>query len=130
MLRMPRSIGVNDLLIFAQVAESRGFSAASRVLDIPKSTMSRRVSELEAVLGVRLLQRTTRTLSLTDVGRAYAERSRELRSEIDEANEVVASAGVTPRRQLRCLVRRECAESGSGREPLPYRPLRRSCTSP
>ena len=68
---MARSIDVNDMLIFAQVAESGGFTAASRVLDIPKSTVSRRVSELEAALGVRLLQRTTRTLSLTDVGRAW-----------------------------------------------------------
>jgi DNA-binding transcriptional LysR family regulator len=98
---MARSIDVNDMLIFAQVAESGGFTAAARVLDIPKSTVSRRVSELEAALGVRLLQRTTRTLSLTDVGRVYAERCRALGFEIDEANEVVASAGVTPRGQLR-----------------------------
>ena len=98
---MARSIDVNDMLIFAQVADSGGFTAASRVLDIPKSTVSRRVSELESALGVRLLQRTTRTLSLTDVGRAYADRCRQLRSEIDEANEAVASAGVTPRGKLR-----------------------------
>ncbi len=98
---MARSIDVNDMLIFAQVAESGGFSAAARILGMPKSTVSRRVSELEAALGVRLLQRTTRTLSLTDVGSAYAKRCRELRGEIEEANEVVASAGVTPRGQLR-----------------------------
>ena len=98
---MARSIDVNDMLIFAQVAASGGFTAAARVLDMPKSTVSRRVSELEAALGVRLLQRTTRTLSLTDVGAIYADRCRELGIEIEEANEVVTSAGVTPRGRLR-----------------------------
>lgn len=98
---MTRSIDVNDMLIFAQVAESGGFTAAARILDIPKSTVSRRVSELEAALGVRLLQRTTRKLSLTDVGRAYADRCRALRLEIEAANEDVASAGDIPRGRLR-----------------------------
>ncbi len=98
---MARSIDVNDMLIFAQVAESGSFTAAALELGIPKSTVSRRVSALEAALGARLLQRTTRKLSLTDVGSAYAERCRALRLEIDEANEDVTSAGVTPRGKLR-----------------------------
>lgn len=98
---MGRTVDVNDMLIFAQVAESGGFTAASKVLDIPKSTVSRRVSELEETLGVRLLQRTTRTLSLTDVGRAYAERCQALRLEIEDANEVALSSGRTPRGRLR-----------------------------
>ncbi len=98
---MSRTIDVNDMLIFAQVAESGGFTAAARILDMPKSTVSRRVSELEAALGVRLLQRTTRTLSLTDVGRVYADRCRELHIEVEEANELVVSAGLTPRGRLR-----------------------------
>jgi DNA-binding transcriptional LysR family regulator len=98
---MARTIDVNDMLIFAQVADSGGFTAAGRILDMPKSTVSRRISALEAALGVRLLQRTTRTLSLTDVGLIYAERCRALRIEIDEANGIVASAGDTPRGRLR-----------------------------
>ncbi|MGI9590366.1 MAG: LysR family transcriptional regulator [Myxococcota bacterium] len=98
---MAKPIDVNDMLIFAQVAESAGFSAAARALGMPKSTISRRVAELEEALGVRLLQRTTRTLSLTDVGAAYAERCRALRAEVEEANLAVTSAGETPRGRLR-----------------------------
>ena len=61
---------LNDMLYFAEVVERGGFAAAGRALGIPKSRLSRRVSELEAQLGVRLLQRTTRKLSLTEVGDA------------------------------------------------------------
>ncbi len=59
---------LNDMLYFAEVVERGGFAAAGRALGIPKSRLSRRVAELEARLGVRLLQRTTRKLSLTEVG--------------------------------------------------------------
>ena len=59
---------LNDMLFFAEVVERGGFTAASRSLGIPKSRLSRRISELEQELGVRLLQRTTRKLSLTEVG--------------------------------------------------------------
>lgn len=60
---------LNDYRYFAVVAESGGFSAASRRLGLPKSRLSRRVAGLEARLGVRLLQRSTRKLTLTEVGR-------------------------------------------------------------
>ena len=59
---------LNDMLYFAEVAERGGFAAAGRALGIPKSRLSRRVAELEVQLGVRLLQRTTRRLALTEVG--------------------------------------------------------------
>lgn len=62
---------LNDMLYFAEVVERGGFAAAGRALGIPKSRLSRRVSDLETQLGVRLLQRTTRKLSLTEVGEAY-----------------------------------------------------------
>lgn len=62
---------LNDLYYFAQVVEQGGFSAASRTLDIPKSRLSRRISQLEEKLGVRLLQRTTRRLRLTTAGERY-----------------------------------------------------------
>ena len=61
----------NDMLYFAEVVERGGFAAAGRYLEVPKSKLSRRVAELEARLGVRLLQRTTRKLSLTEVGEVY-----------------------------------------------------------
>lgn len=59
---------LNDLVYFAEVVDRGGFAAAGRALGVPKSRLSRRVAELEARLGVRLLQRTTRKLSLTAVG--------------------------------------------------------------
>ena len=60
------SHNLNDLMHFAQVVEHGGFSAAERVLGISKSRLSRRVAELEAAVGVRLLQRSTRKLALTE----------------------------------------------------------------
>lgn len=60
-------------VIFAKVVEAKGFSAAGRLLAIPKTTVSKKVSDLEASLGIRLLNRTTRHISLTEAGtRVYA----------------------------------------------------------
>ena len=59
---------LNDLIIFAQVVEANSFSEAARRLKIPVSTVSRRIGSLEAQLGVRLIERSTRRLRLTDVG--------------------------------------------------------------
>jgi DNA-binding transcriptional LysR family regulator len=69
---------LNDLYYFAQVVEQGGFSAAARALDIPKSRLSRRISQLEERLGVRLLQRTTRRLRLTTAGERYLRYCREM----------------------------------------------------
>lgn len=62
---------LNEIAVFLKVVESGGFSAASRALGLPKATVSRRVANLEATLGIRLLQRTTRSVGLTDAGRRY-----------------------------------------------------------
>jgi len=64
------SIEWNDLLLFLQVVERKGFTSAGEALGIPKSRLSRRVTLLEARLGTRLLQRSSRRLSLTDAGQA------------------------------------------------------------
>lgn len=77
---------LNSLVVFAQVVESRGFSAAARRLKMPVSTVSRRVAELEDQLGLRLLERSTRSLRLTDVGSEvleHAQRGAELSEAID-----------------------------------------------
>lgn len=70
---MSRTIEWNpeDALIFTQVVDEQSFTAAARALDLPKSTVSRRVSRLEEQLGVQLMRRTTRRLSLTDAGQAF-----------------------------------------------------------
>jgi DNA-binding transcriptional LysR family regulator len=64
---------LNDLQFFVAVVINRGFSAASRVLGVPKSRVSRRIALLEERLGVRLLDRTTRGLGLTQVGQQVFE---------------------------------------------------------
>ena len=77
---------LNSLMIFARVVESSSFSEAARRLKIPTSTVSRRVAELEEKLGVRLLERSTRSLRLTDAGSAllqHAQRSLELSDTVD-----------------------------------------------
>jgi len=67
---------LNSLVIFAKVIEAKSFSEAARRLRMPVSTVSRRVAELEDELGIRLIQRSTRSLRLTDVGAEFLERAR------------------------------------------------------
>jgi DNA-binding transcriptional LysR family regulator len=92
---------LEDMRLFAQVAERLSFTAAARALGLPKQTVSRRVGELERALSVRLLHRTTRRLHLTELGAAYAERCAEVVRLADEANRSVTDAGATPRGTLR-----------------------------
>lgn len=92
---------LNDMLYFAEVVERGGFAAAGRALGIPKSRLSRRVSELESQLGVRLLQRTTRKLSLTEVGEAYLRHCQAMRESAQAAADTVAQVQTTPRGTIR-----------------------------
>ncbi|WP_311220566.1 MULTISPECIES: LysR family transcriptional regulator [unclassified Acidovorax] len=92
---------LNDMLYFAEVVERGGFAAAGRVLGVPKSRLSRRVSDLEAHLGVRLLHRTTRKLSLTDVGEAYLRHCQAMRDSAQAAADVVAQVQTEPRGTVR-----------------------------
>lgn len=92
---------LNDLFYFAKVVEHGGFAAAGRLLGIPKSRLSRRIAELEERLGVRLLQRTTRKLALTDVGERYLRHCQAMLAEAEQADEVVASLTAEPRGRLR-----------------------------
>jgi DNA-binding transcriptional LysR family regulator len=86
---MRRTLNLNDLHIFVQAVESGGFAAAARRLGIPKSTVSKRVAELEERLGVRLIQRTSRSFTLTDVGRDFHDHARAAVSEAEAAESVV-----------------------------------------
>ncbi|MEP6588042.1 MAG: LysR substrate-binding domain-containing protein [Polaromonas sp.] len=105
---------LNDMLYFAEVAERGGFAAAGRALGLPKSRLSRRVAELEARLGVRLLQRTTRKLSLTDVGEIYLRHCSAMRDEALAAAEAVAQMQVEPRGMLRVTCPVTLAQSTVG----------------
>lgn len=94
---------LNDMILFAEVVEHGGFAAAGRALGLPKSRLSRRVAGLEAQLGVRLLQRTTRKLSLTDVGETYLRHCQALRESAQAAADAVAHAQTEPRGTIRVV---------------------------
>ncbi|MBI2770992.1 MAG: LysR family transcriptional regulator [Burkholderiales bacterium] len=92
---------LNDMAYFAEVVDKGGFAAAGRALNLPKSRLSRRVAELEARLGVRLLQRTTRRLSLTEAGELYYRHCVTMREEAEAAAEAVAMVQTEPRGTIR-----------------------------
>lgn len=93
-----------DLLALADfnlVARHGGFGKAARAAGRPKATLSRRVAELEASLGIRLLERGARALKLTEEGRALFERAGHLLTELEETAAAIASGGERPRGRLR-----------------------------
>ena len=92
---------LNDMVYFAEVAERGGFAAAGRALGIPKSRLSRRVADLEAQLGVQLLQRSTRSLSLTPAGDLYLRHCTAMRDAAQAAAEAVAQVQTEPRGTIR-----------------------------
>ncbi len=86
---------------FVRVAESGSFSKAAARLKSSKSAISRQVSALEAELGARLLHRTTRALTLTEVGRGYFEQAARILADLAEANASVGQLQAAPRGRLR-----------------------------
>lgn len=94
-------MNLNDLTVFARVVEDGSFTAAAERLDLPKSTLSRTLSRLEAHLGVRLLQRTTRSLHLTDAGRQFYDRVRHSLEELADAERALSDFQSSPRGHLR-----------------------------
>jgi DNA-binding transcriptional LysR family regulator len=79
------SLDADDLLLFARVADAGSFSRAAERVQLPKSTVSRRIAALETRLGEKLLQRSTRRLTLTDFGTGVLEHARALALEVDGA---------------------------------------------
>jgi len=88
-------------MVFTRVVQAGSFTKAAAELAMPKSTVSRKVSGLEERLRSRLLQRTTRKLSLTDVGRTYYDYCARIVSEIEDAERAVSRLQATPRGLLR-----------------------------
>lgn len=82
-------INLNDLHFFVQAVENGSFSAAARLLGVPKSTVSKRVAELEGRLGVRLIHRTSRSFSLTELGRDFFQHARAAMIEAEMAESLV-----------------------------------------
>jgi DNA-binding transcriptional LysR family regulator len=95
---------LNDLYYFAMVVDHGGFAAAERALGIPKSRLSRRISQLESDLGVRLLQRSTRRFAVTDVGQGVYRHAQTMLAEAQAAREVVDRLSAQPRGVVRVSV--------------------------
>jgi DNA-binding transcriptional LysR family regulator len=92
---------LNDTLTFVRVVEDGSFTAAARELRLPKTTVSRRIRELEARLGAQLLNRTTRRLSLTEAGSVYFQQCRHVAQTLTNAEAAVGQLQGRPRGTLR-----------------------------
>ena len=95
---------LTSLAVFGRVVDCGGFSAAARRLNLSVTTVSNHVQSLEDHLGVRLLNRTTRKVSLTDIGRAYYERSNRILNELEEADRIAGALHATPRGLLKLYI--------------------------
>src|SRR5688572_14984588 len=92
---------LNDLRFFAAVVEHGGYAAAERALGIPKSRLSRRITQLEADLGVRLLQRSTRKFAVTEIGQDVYRHAQGMLAEAQAAREAVERVSAEPRGLVR-----------------------------
>src|SRR5690606_30644934 len=91
----------NDLILFAHIVEAGSFTGASERTGLPKSTLSRRLTDLENELGERLLQRSTRRLVLTEFGERILEYARRLQEETEAASALAQHRQLTPQGVLR-----------------------------
>lgn len=92
---------LNDLYYFVQVVDHRGFAPAARALGMQKSKLSRRVAQLEDRLGVRLIQRSTRRFSVTEVGQEYYQSCLAMLVEADAAQQVIEQVRSEPQGVIR-----------------------------
>jgi len=92
---------LNDLYFFAQVVDNGGFAPAGRALGEPKSKLSRRVAALEDRLGARLLNRSTRHVSVTEIGRGYYNHCKAMLVQAEAAQEAIDSVRAEPRGVVR-----------------------------
>ncbi|WP_165667692.1 LysR family transcriptional regulator [Metapseudomonas otitidis] len=108
-------MGLDDALIFTRVVELHSFTQAAHSLGMQKSTVSRRIALLEERLGVRLLNRTTRKLRLTEVGQAYYDRCRQIMLDFAEAEQAVMQLQQAPSGLLRITAPIEFGQMFLGR---------------
>jgi DNA-binding transcriptional LysR family regulator len=95
------NLDLNDVFVFSEVVEAGSFSGAAQRVGLPASTVSRRVARLERLLGLRLLARTTRKLSLTEAGRTYFQGVRVAVGELKSAEDSVRALQAVPRGPVR-----------------------------
>ena len=101
---MDNELDLSALRGFRTVLREGSFSAAALALRVPKSTLSKRVADLEAHLGVRLIERSTRTLRATQEGEVLAARADRLLGEAEDIRRALGESGGTPRGHLRLAV--------------------------
>lgn len=92
---------INNIEIFVKIAEHKSFSTAAELLRLPKSTVSRRIALMEESLEVKLINRTTRHLSLTAIGQAYYEKCLRVLEQLDDAHNVIRGSQAQPTGRLR-----------------------------
>lgn len=91
---------ITSMIVFVEVVEAGSFTAASEKKGLSRAAVSKHVMQLEAHLGARLLNRSTRQLSLTEIGRLYYERCKSILADIEEAENCASEASANPRGQL------------------------------
>src|SRR3954463_16797081 len=96
-------LDLNDVALLVRVVQTHSFSAAARERGVPVSTVSRRIARLESVLGVRLLERTTRSLRLTDAGRSYFAHAERAVDDVWQGTDHVRELRKEPRGRIRVL---------------------------
>jgi DNA-binding transcriptional LysR family regulator len=92
---------LTSLTAFVRVVDNGGFSAAGRKLNMSTTMVSNHVQALEDRLGARLLQRTTRKVSLTEIGKAYYDRATQILADLEQADDIAGASQSTPRGTLR-----------------------------
>jgi DNA-binding transcriptional LysR family regulator len=92
---------LNELQVFVQVSQAQSFTVAARRLDVPKSSVSRAIRRLEGRLGVRLVERTTRSVALTEAGEIYLDRCQRVLEEAEQADLLIGALQAKPRGRLR-----------------------------
>jgi DNA-binding transcriptional LysR family regulator len=92
---------LNELQFFVQVSQAQSFTLAAKHLGVPKSTVSRAVLRLETRLGVRLVERTTRRVALTEAGELYLDRCQRVLEEAEQADLLIGALQAKPRGRLR-----------------------------
>jgi len=93
---------INDYILFTDVVKEGSFAAASRKVKIPKSTISRRIGNLEARLGIRLVERSTRRFRVTEIGQTFYERCKTILLDVEQADSIVSESLSEPQGLVRC----------------------------
>jgi DNA-binding transcriptional LysR family regulator len=104
-------MNLDGIEVFVKVAQAGSFSQAAKILGMPNSTVSARVSQLEKRLGVTLLRRTTRKLNLTQAGEMYFRRCAQVLDDLQAAESELATANNEPQGLLRLTAPVEIAHS-------------------